>query len=87
MNQQIRISSNDEVKGVLEFLKKNRYPVLSYPEIIRVVLSQAVTSGFDKETYPELTSDDLMKASSEFFLGDKDEVEYSEKDIVKPFTY
>ncbi|PIR94231.1 hypothetical protein COT97_02460 [Candidatus Falkowbacteria bacterium CG10_big_fil_rev_8_21_14_0_10_39_11] len=95
MNQQIRISLTDEVQGVLEYLKKNKYPILSYPEIIRVVLSQEVSKEIEstkgseiEKSNSEPSSDELMAlAQDAFYVNDKDEVEYFESDAKKPFTF
>ena len=87
MKQQIRISMTDEVQGALNYLKQKKYPILSYPEIIRVVLSKEVSKEkASKQTYPEPSSDILMQSSADaFMVHDEDEVEYTAGDICKPF--
>ncbi len=91
MKQQIRISMTDEVQKALNYLQQKKYPILSYPEIIRVVLSKEIAStknNTKKELDKEPTSDELMAlAQDAFYVNDKDEVEYHMSDAKKPFTY
>jgi len=76
----------DEVQTALNYLQQKKYPILSYPEIIRVVLSQEVSKEkVSKQLYPDISTNLLMQASAEAFMVDDDEeVEYSMKDIRKP---
>jgi hypothetical protein len=81
----------DEVQTGLNYLKEKKYPILSFSEIIRVVVSKEIASTkssamkkFDREP----TSDELMAlAQDAFYVNDKDEVEYHIEDAKKPFTY
>ena len=85
----------DGVQAALSYLKEKKYPVLSYPEIIRVMISREVTkeiastkSSTQKELDKEPTTDELMAiAQDAFYVNDKDEVEYSLSDAKIPFTY
>ncbi|KKQ36546.1 MAG: hypothetical protein US54_C0064G0014 [Candidatus Roizmanbacteria bacterium GW2011_GWA2_37_7] len=95
MKQQVRISMTDEVQGALNYLKQKKYPILSYPEIIRVVLSKEVSKEIAstknktlKKLDREATYDELMAlAQDAFYVNDKDEVKYQISDAKKPFTY
>jgi len=81
----------EEVQAALSYLKQKKYPVLSYPEIIRVVVSKEVAStkrNTQKKFDTEPTTDDLMVlAQDAFYVNDKEEVEYHLSDAKKPFTY
>ena len=81
----------DEVQTALNYLQQNKYPILSYPEIIRVVLSKEIASTKSsamKKSDTEPTSDELMATAQDaFYVNDKDEVEYDISDGQKPFSY
>jgi len=91
MKQQIRISMTDQVQWALDYLKQKKYPVLSYTEIIRAVVSKEVASTKSSamnKSDTEPTPDELMAiAQDAFYVNDKDEVEYNTSDAKKPFTY
>lgn len=89
MIKQIRVSITKEVNDALLFLKNKKYPILSFPEIIRVVLSKEVAKERRKTIqYSEPTTEELMQTAEEaIMVNDKEEMQYNEEDIKRPFTY
>ncbi len=49
--EQIRITSTGKVREALDTLRNSRYPLLSDAEIIKVILSQAITNIQPREYF------------------------------------
>lgn len=61
--QQIRITSTGKVREALNTLRDNQYPLLSDAEIIKVVLSQAVTGRIaEKYLFVEKLNGEMSKS-------------------------
>jgi len=85
--QQIRISATQDVIHALTFLKRMKYPVLTYPEIIRTVLSHEVISAKQHILQSDIPTTELVRSSAASFgVNDEEEVSYSQKDIKKPYV-
>lgn len=81
----------DEVEKGLRYLQQKKYPILSFTEIVRVVISKEISStkkSAREKSDTEPTLNELMALSQDaFYVNDKDEVEYDIYDAKKPFTY
>lgn len=73
--QQIRITSTEKVREALDSLRNNRYPLLNDAEIIKVILSQAVTGKLPEECFyveklDNETSASLVKSRQQIKKGE-----------------
>lgn len=75
----IRLASTDEMTHALEYLKHQRFPILTYPEIIKAVVSEAVAK--QKKHHDDITEQEMLSAAAPFFgIDDESEALYSRRD-------